>query len=198
MTRKGGLFMKMRRLFITFTLCFFGLSGVLYGAEVAKIGIIDFQRVIDTSNPGKRSAVEIKSQGKKMEETLKEKEAEVQGLKKSLEQKALVMSQEARDEKERQLRIKANDFQSLRKRYLDTLKELNLKLSNKIKKDVFGIVEEMGKEGGYLLILERRVGGVVYAPHAIDMTDKVIEAYNALDAKRARQETSKSGAKKKP
>jgi outer membrane protein len=81
---------------------------------------------------------------------------------------------------------------------LDTLKELNLKLSNKIKKDVFGIVEEIGKEGGYLLILERRVGGVVYAPHAIDMTDKVIEAYNALDAKRLKEEAAKSGSKNKP
>jgi outer membrane protein len=195
MTKKGGFFMKMRRMFLTFTLCLFGLSGVVYGAEVAKIGIIDFQRVIDTSNPGKRSAVEIKSQGKQMEETLKKKEGEVQELKKSLEQKALVMSQEAREEKERELRIKANDFQSLRQRYLDTLKELNLKLSGEIKKDVFGIVEEIGKAEGYLLILERRVGGVVYAPNAIDMTDKVIEAYNALDAKRAKEKGAKSGSK---
>jgi len=184
--------MKMRCMFLTFTLCLFVLSGVVYGAEVAKIGIIDFQRVIDTSNPGKRSAVEIKSQGKQMEETLKKKEGEVQELKKSLEQKALVMSQEAREEKERELRIKANDFQSLRQRYLDTLKELNLKLSSKIKADVFGIVEEIGKEEGYLLILERRVGGVVYAPNVIDMTDRVIEAYNALDAKRAKEGGKKS------
>jgi len=190
--------MKMRRIFLIFTLCLFGLGGVVYGAEVAKIGIIDFQRVIDTSNPGKRSAVEIKSQGKQMEETLKKKEGEVQELKKSLEQKALVMSQEAREEKERELRIKANDFQSLRQRYLETLKELNLKLSGEIKEDVFGIVEEMGKEEGYLLILERRVGGVVYAPNAIDMTDKVIEAYNALDAKRVKEKGAKSGSKNKP
>jgi len=179
--------MKMRRIFLIFTLCLFGLGGVVYGAEVAKIGIIDFQRVIDTSNPGKRSAVEIKSQGKQMEETLKKKEGEVQELKKSLEQKALVMSKEAREDKERELRIKANDFQSLRQRYLDTLKELNLKLSGRIKEDVFGIVEEIGKQEGYLLILERRVGGVVYAPNAIDITDRVIEAFNALDAKRVKK-----------
>jgi len=190
--------MKMHRMFLTLTLCLFGLNGVLYGAEVAKIGIIDFQRVIDTSNPGKRSGVEIKSQGKQMEETLKKKEGEVQELKKSLEQKALVMSKDAREEKERELRIKANDFQSLRQRYLDTLKELNIKLSGEIKEDVFGIVEKIGKEGGYLLILERRVGGVVYAPNAIDITDKVIEAYNALDAKRLKEGGAKSGSKNKP
>jgi len=30
------------------------------------------------------------------------------------------------------------------------------------------------------------------------MTDKVIEAYNALDAKRVKEGASKSGSKKKP
>jgi outer membrane protein len=163
------------------------LSPAAFGAEVAKIGVIDFQRIIDTSNAGKRSATEIKSQGKKMEQILKEKETEVEELKKNLEQKALVMSQEAREEKERAFRIQANDLNSLKKRYLDTLKEMNLKLSNRIKEDVFEIVEALGKRGGYLLILEKRVGGVVYSPQAIDVTDKVIEEYNALDAKRGKE-----------
>jgi outer membrane protein len=189
--------MKMRNVVSVFTLFLFAFCGTALGAEVAKIGIIDFQRIIDTSNAGKRYAVEIKSQGKKMEQVLKEKEAEVEELKKALEQKALVMSQEAREEKERSLRIKMNDLRSLRKRYLDILKELNLKLSNRIKKDVFQIVEDIGKRGGYLLILEHHVGGVIYAPNAIDITDKVIEEYNSLDAKRSEEEKTESGSEKK-
>ena len=188
--------MKMRNVVSVFTLFLFSLCGTAFGAEVAKIGIIDFQRVIDTSNAGKRSSVEIKSQGMKMEQVLKEKEAEVEELKKTLEQKALVMSQEAREEKERSLRIKMNDLRSLQKRYLDILKELNLKLSNRIKKDVFQIVEDIGKQGGYLLILEHRLGGVVYAPNAIDITDKVIEEYNSMDAKRQKEEKPTSESKK--
>ena len=98
----------------------------------------------------------------------------------------------AREEKERAFRIQANDLNSLKKRYLDTLKEMNLKLSNKIKDDVFKIVEDMGKRGGYLLILEKRVGGVVYSPNAIDVTDKVIEEYNAFDAKQDKAKGSES------
>lgn len=172
---------------LVLTFCSLLFFGTALGAEVAKIGIVDFQRIIDTSNAGKRSAVEIKSQGKKMEQILKEKEAEVEELKKTLEKKALVMNEDALEEKERSLRIKTNDFKSLRKRYLDTLKELNLKLSNRIKEDVFEIVEEIGKQGGYLLILEHRVGGVVYAPNSIDITDKVIEEYNVLDTKRMKE-----------
>ncbi|MBW2259706.1 MAG: OmpH family outer membrane protein, partial [Deltaproteobacteria bacterium] len=62
-----------------------------------------------------------------------------------------------------------------------------------ITKDVFEIVEKIGKREGYTLILDRRVGGIVYAPTAIDITDKVIKEYNAMDAKRDKKE----GAKKK-
>jgi len=179
--------MKASTMFLIFTLCLLGFAESVCGAEVAKIGVIDFQAIIDTSNAGKRSAAEMKTQGKDMEQTLKEKEAEVEELKKALEQKALVMSEEAREKKERELRIKAIDFDSLRKRYLETLKDLNLKLSDQIKGDVFQIVEEIGKREGYLLILERRVGGVVYAPNAIDITDRVIETYNKQDAQREKQ-----------
>jgi len=182
--------MKARIVFLTLILCLPGFPAMVCGAEVAKIGVIDFQVIIDTSNAGKRSAVEMKTQGKEMEQTLKEKEAEVEELKKGLEQKALVMSEEAREEKARDLRIKAIDFDSLRKKYLETLKDLNLKLSDRIKEDVFQIVEEIGKREGYLLILERRVGGVVYAPNAIDITDRVIDAYNEQDAKKRKQEKS--------
>ncbi len=169
-------------------LCF---AGFVYGAEVAKIAVVDFQRIIDTSNAGKRSSEEIKAEGKKMEQVLKEKETEVEEIKKTLEQKALVMSQEARDEKEQALRVKANDLVSLKKRYLDVLKDLNLKLSNQIKKDVFEVVEAIGKREGYLLIFEKRVGGIIYNPNAIEITDKVIEEYNALDAKKVKESQKK-------
>ena len=184
--------MRIRVMWMITVVCLFSLSQTVFGAEVAKIGVIDFQRIIDTSNAGMRSAAEIKSQGKKMEQILKEKEAEVEELKKSLEQKALVMSQEAREEKERAFRIQTNDLNSLKKRYLDTLKEMNLKLSSRIKDDVFKIVEDIGKRGGYLLILEKRVGGVIYSPNAIDVTDKVIEEYNAFDEKRDKAKDSGS------
>jgi outer membrane protein len=185
--QKRRLFMNIHTIFLALPLCLFSINAPAFGAEVAKIGVIDFQRIIDESNAGKRSSVEIKSQGKKMEKILKEKETHIGKLRKTLEQKALVMSEEAREEKEREMRIKANDLKSLRKRYLDTLKELNMKLSDRIRKDVFDLVEDVGRREGYLLILERRVGGVVYAPNAIDITDEVIQKYNAMDAKREQE-----------
>ncbi len=72
-----------------------------------------------------------------------------------------------------------------------------MNLSGKITKDVFEIAEKIGKRDGYSLIIDRRVGGVIYAPSAIDITDDVIKKYNALDAKRGEKEASSAKSKKK-
>ena len=98
--------MKLRDLFLMIPVCLLALSGIAYGAEVPKIAVIDLQKVIDNSEAGKRSSEEIKSQGKKMESTLKDKGAEIEQLQTTLDQKALVLSDEARGEKEKDLREK--------------------------------------------------------------------------------------------
>ena len=131
-----------------------------------------------------------------MEKILKKKGAEIEDLSKALDQKALVMSNDAREEKEKELSAKVNDFKSLQKNYTDVLRELEIKSVNQVRKDVTEIVEGIGKQGGYSLIIDRRAGGVVYAPNAIEITDKVIELYNAMDAKRAKKEDKSVGSKK--
>ena len=181
-TNDGGVYMKVSSATLKVSLVLLMLTAPAYAVDVAKIGVVDLQRVIDTSNVGKRSSEQIKREGRRMEQALAEKESELEELKETLDQRAVVLSQEALEEKKRVLRIKTNDFKSLRKRYLERLKEMNVTLSNRIKEEVFEIVEDIGRRGGYQLVLERQIGGVVYAPTAIDITDKVIEQYNAMEA----------------
>ena len=94
------------------------LSGVMpsYGADVAKIGVIDFQRILETSSAGKSADAEIKKQGKKMEIELRQKQTELQALNDKLEREALVMSKEMREDKQREFRIKVNDLKLLEKK----------------------------------------------------------------------------------
>jgi len=161
---------------------------VSYGADVAKIGVVDFQRILEVSSAGKSAQTEIKSRGEKMEADLKEKGTELEELKKRLEREVLVMSKEMREEKEREFRIKINDFKSLEKKFKEEFKILNNRLVNRIKKDLFELIEEMGKKEGYLLILEKREAGILYSPTVIDMTDKLIPLYNEKVAKQSKKD----------
>lgn len=168
------------RVFFIVTVSLFGWWSISYGANVAKIGIIDFQKIVETSDMGKASSKTIKDRGKEMTKTLKGKEAEIEKMKKELDQKSLVMNKEAREDQEQILRNKINDLKSVQRQYSRTLNELQNELLGKLENKVGNIIEEIGKKEGYTLILERRAGGVIYAPSAIDITDKVIRKLNAL------------------
>jgi len=154
-----------------FFVCSFSMA-----ADVAKIGVIDLQRVIETSKQGKTAQAQIKKQKDKMEEDLKLKGAEIEQIRQRLEREAMVMSKEAREEKEREARIKLNDFKSLQKRYRSELQNLEKRLIEQLKDDVFELVNNIGKKEGYLLIISKI--GVLYSPSSIDITDQLIKQLN--------------------
>ena len=158
-------------------LVIFFLSGLGFAADVAKIGVVEFQRLFENSDAGKKIKDEITTQGKKMEAELKGKGAEIEELKKRLEREALVMSKEMREEKEREFRIKVNDIKTLQKKYEVELQGIQKKLMGGLQSETLEIIEEIGKSGGYLLIMDKR--GVLYSPSTIDITDEVIKKYNA-------------------
>jgi len=153
------------------------------GADVAKIGIIDFQRILETSDAGKAAQARINERGKLMERELKEKGAEIEELRKKLERESLVMSKAMREEKERQIRININDLKTMQAKYINEFKAKEGQLIQGIQKEVFKLVEDIGNKEGFLLILEKREAGVVYGPSTIDLTDRVIQLYNADYAK---------------
>ena len=148
----------------------------LYAADVAKIGVIDMQRVLETSSAGKAALSEIKKQKEKMETELQKKKEEIEELRKQLERDAMVLSREKREEKEREGRIKLNDFKSMQKRYVNELKQQEKKHLQRMQKDILELVDQIGKKEGYLLIVNKV--GVLYSPMSNDITDRLIKEYN--------------------
>jgi outer membrane protein len=177
--------MLNRKFNIVLIVCFFSLFwlGSVNAADVAKIGVANLQRVLETSNQGKSAQEEIKKQKDQMELELKQKGGEIEELRKQLERESMVMSKEKREEKEREIRIKINDFKSLEKRYRAQLQNLEKKLVNALLKEVSSLVEEIGKKEGYLLIINNT--GVLYSPNSIDITDQLIKQLNARHAKKS-------------
>lgn len=177
--------MRNRKFNIIIIVCFFSLLwlGSVNAADVAKIGVANLQRVLETSNQGKSAEKEIKKQKDQMELELKQKGGEIEELRKQLERESMVMSKEKREEKEREIRIKLNDFKSLQQRYRTQLQALEKKLVNALLKEVSALVEEIGKKEGYLLIINNT--GVLYSPNSINITDQLIKQLNARYAKKS-------------
>jgi outer membrane protein len=179
----GGKRMQIGKATVLFAVCFIGIFWVnaVYAADVAKIGVVDMQRLLETSESGKAAQAKIKAKKDKMEQELKQKGAELEELRKQLEREAMVMSKEKRAEKEREGRIKLNDFKTLQKSYRAELQALEKELVSKLRKDTFELIEEIGKKEGYLLIINNF--SVMYSPGSIDITDRLIKELNARSAK---------------
>ena len=159
-------------IFSIFMLC----SHFALAADVAKIGVIDFQKILETSAAGKAIQAELKSKNEMMAADLQKKGTEIENISKRLERESMVMSKEMREEKEREQRIKVNDFKSLQKKYRAELQKLQVELMQKLQTDLKAVTAEIGKKEGYLLIIDKR--GVVYAPTSVDLTDKIIQMLN--------------------
>ena len=151
-------------------------------ADVAKIGVVDIQKVLMTSSAGKLAKAQINKKAREMENNLTVKKEEIEKLKETLEREALVMDKETRGERERDIRIKINDIKSLKNKYENDLKKIEANVVKRIQADVRVIIQELGKKGGYLLIIFNNV--VLYSPTSIDVTDELIQAYNNVLAEK--------------
>jgi outer membrane protein len=176
--------MKTRKMnLIVVSMIIFCFSAPAIAADVAKIGVVDLQRIVAMSSYGKSAQAEINKMGEELTLKLKKKESELGELKTKIEREALVMSPEKREETERDFRIKLGDLKADEKKFKKELADLNMKLVGRIQNDVLSIVEEIGKKEGFLLIIEKREAGVMYSPDSIDISDKITQLYNDKYAK---------------
>ncbi len=146
-----------------------------FGAD-AKIGVVDFQRVLKESKAGKAAQEEIKRKAEEFESNLKQKGQEIENLQSQLERDSLVMSRDKREEKAREIRIKVGDAKALQQKYRDDFKAFEAQIIQRIQKEFFDLVEDIGKREGFTIIIEKI--GVLYARDAVDITDQLIRAYD--------------------
>jgi outer membrane protein len=146
-------------------------------AADVKIAVVNLQTVLETSVAGKAAQDQLKSQRDKLEGDLKQKGNELQELEKRLQRDSMVMSKETREEKEREFRIKASDFQALQKKYRSDLQDLERQLMGDLQKDISTLVSEISKKEGYQLVISNI--GVLYSQPSIDITTRLVQELNA-------------------
>jgi outer membrane protein len=160
-----------------------GCVGLGWAADTSKIGVVDFQKILEESTAGKAAKQEISRQGEKMEGEIKKSGQDIEALESQLEKEQLVMERDKLEEKKRDIRIKVGDLKSMQKKYTEDFQKLEARIIQKIQKDVFSILKDMGQKEGFTMILERRAGGVAYFEPSVDITDEVLNEYNDKVAK---------------
>ena len=173
--------MQFRKLMISILigsfLVAFGISEGIC-ADVAKIGTVSFEKIFNNSAGGKAVKDQINKEGRSMNADLEKVQKEIKELQQLLEKDggSGVMNESARENKKWELDRKINEVKALKRRFDRKIQELQIRLINGVKRDVLKIVAEYSKKEGYLLVIEDI--NIVYAPQALDITDRIIQLYD--------------------
>jgi outer membrane protein len=142
----------------------------------AKIGTVDSTRVLMESKSGKGAFKSIETMFNDKQAQFDLRQQEIVNQMEELDKKSMVISPDQKKQKQDKLQKDVRDLQRFKE---DSEMDLNAKrdeILNNMGVEVKEILKSYGKQEGYTLILER--GVVLYAPEAVDITDKIIDAYD--------------------
>lgn len=149
-----------------------------------KIGFINIQDIIQTSNAGKKAAEEFKVLVEKKKTGITAMEADVKKMKDDLDKQGAILTASARSDKEAVYQRKLRDYQIL---VDDTNKELQKRdqeYSQKLIPEILKAVRIIAEKEKYTLILDLSTMPVPYHDKANDISKKVIEEFNKAQSKK--------------
>lgn len=143
-------------------------------ADDFKIGIVDFKQFMDTSIVGKSIQKEIKDKGEQLKSELEKIQTELKKLQERYNQESPLWTKEQKQDKERPLRIRINDFNDLKRKNEKEFNEFQINRINEAKGNILEYAKKKAKKEGYYLIIEKQTGSVLYAHGSINITDELI------------------------
>lgn len=163
-------------------------------AQALKFAVVDMQRAMNETEDGRKAKGNLKKVFEERQKTLDKQQNDLKSMKENLEKQRDVLSREVLAKK---LEEYQKAFAELQQTYMEFQRELGSKegeLTKEIVERMQRIVRHLGQTEGYTLILERNEAGVVYVPTNYDLTDVLIQRYNAGEG---RSETAAEPAKPK-
>ncbi len=149
-------------------------------AQTTRIAVVDLQRALNETEDGRRAKARLKRLFEKRQQQLDKSQNELKAQKEQIEQ--LIASkapQKTIQDRAATYQKALIELQSTYMEYQRELAEQEGRLTREIIARMERILRRIGQSEGYTLILERNEGGVVWVPSNLDLTDQVIQRYNA-------------------
>ena len=151
-----------------------------------KIGVVNLQKALNECQAGKEAVAELEDEVKKRQEQVDARQEELKKLNEEAEKKRSVWSDEMKEQKQRELQARMQEFQRFYMQSNDDLKKREQEKKTVIIKDLLEVAKKLAKEKGYTFVFETQAG-VIYSPQEADLTEEVIKLYNA-DYKKEKKE----------
>jgi len=146
--------------------------------EGVKVGIVDIEQALNATDEGKAAREELSRKQREADSQVQPMVDQYKELQEEMKGKRYVLSDEALFAKQADLLELQNKIDNKIKELQGQLKIDQGRLEAPLVTKLRGIVEAIGKDEGFTMILNRGTPGLLYTREALDITDKVIERFN--------------------
>ncbi len=147
-----------------------------YAADI-KLGVIDTQRIMLESKGAIAARAVFAKEVEEKRNAYLAKQKEAQALQDELNTKGNSMSVSVLSEKQEKLSREVKELNRMKNDMEQDLKAMDSELSQNLLTQVYEVVSKYSQQEGFTLILEKTV--VITFDDAIDITDKIIQLYDA-------------------
>jgi len=144
----------------------------------SRIGFVDVQRVVARSTAGVAAREQLEREKAGMQREMDTKRRELEALREELEKKGPLMTADARRDKQDLFERKRRDAARLADDFQKELEKKEAGLLQRVLRELASVIDTIGKDQGYYLIVEKRGATVLYAAPEADLTEEVIRAYD--------------------
>jgi outer membrane protein len=173
--------MKGKHLMKPMTTIAFVVSALLLNAGISraeemKVGIVDLQRAIQTSDAGKKAKSQLEEAFNKKKKELQSEEANLKKLQEEFQKKQSALSDSAKKEQQMKLQEKFMRYQDLLQKSQAEIQKKEQEMSEPIIRKIREKVNEIAKKKGYNLVLEKNDNVVLFSQDKDDLTEEVMKS----------------------
>ncbi|WP_320175071.1 OmpH family outer membrane protein [Maridesulfovibrio sp.] len=147
-------------------------------AAPQKIAVTSMAKLIKDSEIGQEAQQKMEKKFASAKKQLEAKQKELETLKQDLQKQSLVLSLEAKQDKELEFKRKVRDFQDLTQATQRKMQIEQKKVGTPVLELLQKVVNEFGKKNGYTAIYDKKSSGFLYVDETIDVTNQLMLEMN--------------------
>ena len=143
-----------------------------------RIAVVDLNQALNSTDEGKAAREELARKAREAEAKVQPQIERYKDLQEELKSKKFVLSEEALYQRQLDLVELRNEIESEGKELEGKLKVDEERIVGPLRKRMVEVVQGIGRDQGFTLVIERSSPGLLYSREALDITDAVIERFN--------------------
>ena len=154
------------------------LAIALPAAAQTKVAVIDVQRVVTESDPGKEVMQNLRALSDAKAQEGQALQQELASLQDQFNKQRFTVSEERQTEMSKEIEDKQIAIRRFQDDAQRELQEAQRRELGGLEEKILPIINQVGQERGLTLIFNKFQSGLVYADEAVDITDQVITRFN--------------------